>query len=452
MVCVCVLSGLMLSACNDDDHHDTTELTPPPVENALTDCMWQGGPTSKSNTGLDKMNFAYPDTNVNYWSSEFTIPEGAKVYVDGDFPYARHTSLVSYTAEGERVNSLRDIEIEPKQGVTNPFLIGNDRMDQNRGYQAEIKLGDLPAQPEKNTLYAPKTASNEVAILYRIYVPNKGLDDKAGVSFPRYRVVLANGETKTGEEVCDVLKVKKTPVQNVNAPPEYLMVYDKLRPVLGTGYPARQQPKWFKTFNAVDNFLCIFQAYPDGKPCEGRSPQSIMNQWATPDNEYVLAATSRELGKVVVLKGKLPTTTKTYHNDLVVNNSDMRYWSVCTNEMYTSATNYCLYDEQIKTDQAGFYTIVVANPEDRPNNAIEECGINYLQQSPRGDGYDKAIAGDGHADLGMLLIRNLLPNGEFKQTIQNVKTSGDEKTIMGDYAPDIQYSSREDFEALGCKK
>ncbi|WP_234857005.1 hypothetical protein [Acinetobacter junii] len=442
-----LLSGLMLAACNDSNNDGTSVETSP---NQLTDCMWQDGPTSESGSGEDKMNFAYPDSNVYYWSSEFTIPEGAKIHLEGDFPYARHTSLVSYTATGERVNSLRDIEIVPNKGVVNPFIIGNNRMNKKRGFQAEIKLGDLPEIPEKNTLYAPKTDTNKVAVIYRIYVPNKGMDKKAGVSFPRYKVVLANGEIKTGAEVCDVLNVKKSRIQNENVPAAYIPVYNQLKPFFGIGYPARQEPKWFKTFNAEFNFRCIFQFFDDNKPCEGRTPESIMNQWATPDNEYVLAATSRELGKVIMLRGKLPTTTKTYNNDVIVNNSDMRYWSICTNEMYTSATNYCLFDEQIKTDDNGYYTIVVSTSEDKPNNAVQACGYNYLQQSSRGDGYDQAIVGDGHSDLGMLLIRNLLPNDSFKQTVQSVKVSGTEKDIMGDYAPDITYMSKEDFELKGC--
>lgn len=447
-----VLSCLMLTACNDSNDHDDAQVITPPVvtPTPVTDCMWQEGPTSKSGTGEDKMNYAYPDTNVNYWSSEFTIPEGAKIYLDGDYPYSRHSSLVSYTAAGERINSLRDYEIEPNRGVSNPFIVGNNRLNKERGYQVEVKLGDKPATAEKNTLYAPKTESNQVALLYRIYVPNKGYAEKAGVSFPRYKVVLASGETKTGADVCNVLKVKKERIQNENVPAQYIPLYNALKPVFGTGYPARAKPTWFKTFNAEFNFRCIFQYFDDKKACEGRTPQSIMNQWATPDNEYVLAATSRQLGKVITLRGKLPTTTPTYNNDPIVKDSNMRYWSVCTNEMYTSATNYCLYDEEIKTDKDGFYTIVVSNPEDRPKNANELCGISYLEQSPRGDGYDKAVAGDGHTDLGMLLIRNLLPNDNFAQTVQKVKESGTEKAIMGDYAPDITYMSKEDFEAKGC--
>lgn len=456
LLATALLSCMALTACNDHDDSDQLVISPP-IEQ-LNDCMWQEGPTSKSNTGADLRNFAYPDSNVNYWSSEFTIPEGAKVYLDADFPYARHTSLVSYTADGERVNSLRDFEIQPNTGVVNPFLVGNSRLNKARAYTAEIQLGKLPEKPTVNTLYAPKSSSNEVAVLYRIYVPNKDLDAKAGVSFPRYRVVLANGEVKTGKDVCQVLKVKARQIQNENVPAVYIPTYDAYRPLFGTGYPARAEPKWFKTFNAVDNFKCIFQLYETG--CEGQQPESIMNQWATPDNEYMVAATSREHGEVLVLRGKLPTTTKTYYGDAVVNASQLRYWSICTNEMYTSATNHCLYDEQItRFDKDGFYTMVVSTAADRPKNAIESCGISYLEQSPRGDGYytvdknssDYDVAKDkGHSDLGMLLIRNLLPAEDFKQTLQNVSTNGTEKQILGDFAPDMTYMSKAEFEAQGC--
>lgn len=456
IIATALLNCFILSACNNDDVSEEQTHTTTPPTTQLSDCMWQAGPDSKSNTGADLRNFAYPDTNVTYWSSEFTIPQGAKVYLDGDYPYARHSSLVSYTADGVRVNSLRDFEIEPNPGVTNPFLVGNSRLNKQRGYTTEVKLGELPTVAERNTLYAPKTANNEVALLYRVYVPNQGYDEKAGVSFPRYRVKLANGEFKTGSEVCDVLKVKKRQIPNQNAPEVYIPTYDAMRAKFGLGYPARPTAKWFKAFNATDNFKCIFQLYT----CEGQQPESIMNQWATPDNEYMVAATSRELGKVLVLRGKLPSTSKTYHNQAVVNSSNLRYWSICTNEMYSSATNHCLFDEQItQFDQDGFYTIVVSNPEDRPNNAIESCGITYLEQSPRGDGYytvDKsspdydASKDNGHSDLGMLLIRNLLPEQSFEQTLQKVRINGTEKQILGDFAPDIHYSSKADFEAKGC--
>ncbi|WP_206130144.1 hypothetical protein, partial [Stenotrophomonas indicatrix] len=139
-------------------------------------------------------------SNVTYWSSEFTVPEGAKVMIDGDYPYSRHFSLVSYTAKGERVNSLLDAAILPNQGSINPFVVGNNRLGKARSYSAQLQLGDLPTNPLNNTLYAPKTVDGKVAILYRVYVPNKNMDIKGNVSFPRFKVQLANGEVKKGQD------------------------------------------------------------------------------------------------------------------------------------------------------------------------------------------------------------------------------------------------------------
>lgn len=69
-----LVSALSMTACNDSDD---TELNSNPSnpDSSLTDCMWQDGPNSKTNSGEDPLNFAYPDTNVSYWSSEFTVPE-----------------------------------------------------------------------------------------------------------------------------------------------------------------------------------------------------------------------------------------------------------------------------------------------------------------------------------------------------------------------------------------
>ena len=444
-----VLSCLMLTACNDSNDHDDVQVITPPatIPTPTTDCMWREAATSRSHTGADPENFAYPDTNVNYWASQFTIPEGAKVYLDGDYPYARHSSLVSYTAAGERVNSLRDVEIVPNQGVTNPFIIGNNRLDKARGYQAEIKLGNQPTTPEQNTLYAPKTETNDVAVLYRIYVPNKGYNLQAGVSLPRFKVVLANGEEKRGNDVCQVLKVKNQGISKAAITSKELFTS-----LVGTqnslGFPAQTIPKWYTAYNGPANVACIYKL-KGLTQCEGFQTERKLNHWATPDNEYVFATLSRDLGKVAILRAKAPTTTKTLNNDAIVSNADMRYWSICTNELASTATNYCLYDEEVtKRDADGYYNIVVSLPEDRPNNATESCGYHYLESSPRGAGYPELGAKNNH--LNFLLMRHLLPSPSFKNSIQNTKIWGDEEQVMGEYLPKITYTSKTDFEAKGC--
>ncbi|WP_445403579.1 hypothetical protein [Acinetobacter vivianii] len=443
-----VLGSMGLTACNDNGNSNYVSSQPSKTE--LTDCMWQDAVSSKDGTGgTNAMNYAYPDSNVTYWSSEFTVPKGAKVFIEGDYPYARHMSLVSYTAAGERVNSLLDAEIKPNDGVINPFVVGNNRLNKERGYKTELVLGDLPVSPKQNTLYAPKTDSNSVVLIYRVYVPNKGYNIKGGADFPRYKVQLANGEIKTGSDVCSVLNVKKKALDKALSLPleQSLALYNKQSYV---GFPAQVNPTWYTAYNGPANLGCIYKY--NMNQCEGFQTVRKLNQWATPDNEYTFSVTSRKLGKVIVLKGKLPQIAATYENEATLARGDIRYWSICTNELISTATNFCIYDEQIKhKDKDGFYTLVVSLPEDRPTNATEECGVAYLPLSERGDGYTGPDAAEkGHNDLGFLIMRNLLPYQNFNQAIQNTKVWGDEKAVMGEYLPDISYTSREDFEAKGC--
>lgn len=444
-----VISGLALTACNDSSDGSTIVVDNP--ESELTDCMWQDSATSQDGTGgANPMNYAFPDSNVTYWSSEFTVPEGANILIEGDYPYARHTSLVSYKTTGERVDSLLDAQIKPNKGSINPFIVGNNRLSKERGYKAELVLGDMPASPKENTLYAPKTATNEVVLLYRVYLPNKGLDAKAGVSFPRFKVQLANGETKTGTEACSALKVKKKALDKVLSVPleTSLALYNKQPHV---GFPAQKIPTWYTAYNGPANISCIYKHNID--KCEGVEAKRIVNHWATPDNEYTYAVISRKLGKVVVLKAKLPQIAPTTNNEPTLAQGDIRYLSICSNELISTATNFCINDEQLKhKDKDGYYTVVVSRPEDRPTNAKDECGISYLALSERGDGYTGADAEEkGHTDLGFLIMRNLLPYPHFNQAIQDTKVWGDEKSVMGDYLPSITYTSKEEVEALGCQ-
>lgn len=140
IVLTALLSTAGLTACGGGSDDSTVTVQPEPPS-ALTDCMWQNSFSSKSGTGEDPLNIAFPDSNVNYWSSEFAVPEGAKVTIDGDYPYSRHFSLVSYTAEGLRVNSLLDAAIAPNKGSVNPFVPGNSRLDKNRAYTSSAGTG-----------------------------------------------------------------------------------------------------------------------------------------------------------------------------------------------------------------------------------------------------------------------------------------------------------------------
>ena len=49
-----------------------------------------------------------------------------------------------------------------------------------------------------------------------------------------------------------------------------------------------------------------------------------------------------------------------------------------------------------------------------------------------------------------LIIRNMLPAPDFAQAIQRIEKSGTEAQVMGDYFPHGTYTSKADFEKLGC--
>ena len=61
------------------------DTTKPGVPGPRT-CFWALGPFS----GDPYLNIAWPDTNTFYWASKFTVPQGAKLQLEGQFAHARY--------------------------------------------------------------------------------------------------------------------------------------------------------------------------------------------------------------------------------------------------------------------------------------------------------------------------------------------------------------------------
>ena len=122
---------------------------------------------------------------------------------------------------------------------------------------------------------------------------------------------------------------------------------------------------------------------------------------------------------------------------------EVRYWSITTNESFvTTSVLDGVYDEQIPLDDDGYYTIVVSREEDRPINAYERYGVKWLNWGDNGDAA-------GNLDDGMLIYRHMLASPNFEYAIQKVDEILTEEAVMGEYFPETQYMSKEEFEALG---
>lgn len=145
-------------------------------------CFWARGPVSAD----PYINVAYPDAATFYWAAVFTIPEGARLHLEGNFPRSRYMSLISYDSQGVPIESVADYLIPPNPGAVNPFLPGADRTSTNRGYRLAVVDAKPPAnQPigmnlrgqTRDTLNAPKYGTQgQQTILYRIYVGDKGTE------------------------------------------------------------------------------------------------------------------------------------------------------------------------------------------------------------------------------------------------------------------------------------
>jgi hypothetical protein len=354
----------------------------------------------------------------------------------------------------------------------------------------ELPRNDLyavPNVPFRETING-QTYENWILVL-RIYVPDKGLDLDGGVPLPEPELTLADGTVLSGQALCDAVDSEsKDRIKHGAGPrlpdPATLVIdqrtYQALRHperlsapcnVLATGcptnytlppalvqvprpvdaitFPATDPPTWR---GAYDRRYQL-QLYT-GNDAPGANnvnpPKNEGGFFPNMHNNYVRVALNRNHGKVVVMRARLPKSPKTWNGQatLPTDTFQTRYTSLCLNEsMRSTRVMDCVFDEEMPTDQRGFFTVVISRAEDRPSNASQGCGRAWIEWSPRGDGEDEPLR---DPDFGLLGMRNMLPDPSFAEAIQNTQTPGDERQVMGDYLPTVTYMSPADVENAGC--
>lgn len=399
-----------------------------------SDCLWVHTFTADDTDD----NYAFPDSGALYWAAAFTVPDGAELDLVGEFAHARYQSLNSYDlTTNAPVDALNDVSTKPDAGSSNPYLPGARRTGEaGRSYAVHVSTAPVPATDRAdNTLYAGVAGQTSQLVLYRLYLPDAGRDITGGVGLPQPRLTMPDGEVLDGAEACEALQASTEKPYVATLPMStYLALRDQ--PGKPATFPAKADPHWLSFYNVQFGIQCTYFDL-----CSGTPPR-IQSQYANIDNKYVSAQVSRGFGPVLTLRGKLPVTPSTLEGQPVMARKvDMRYWSLCSNEsMATTRVEACVNDEDVITDAAGYYTIVVSRPEDRPARATERCGVTWLAWPERGDGA-------GHLDDNFLLLRNMLPSPHFTQAVQHTQVPGDERAVMGEYLPTSTYGSVEDFTA-----
>jgi hypothetical protein len=238
------------------------------------------------------------------------------------------------------------------------------------------------------------------SVVYRVYLPNEGLDPTGGAGLPDVRLVNESG---------DATKI----VTCANPGPSQAAL------------------------DTVNNFDRPVQP-PPPTPIFIRPAQSSVNLFPNPDNVYVATTVSYQPGRVVVVRGKAPTFPDTRHGVLITGDEQVRFWSMCTNELRKPyPVTECSADDETSLDANGFYTYVISTPEDRPADTPSTAGSTWLDW--------------GATDVPvLLLLRHMLASSSFAQSATHVEPGTLAADVMGDFAPHGMYCEKAAFEQGGA--
>lgn len=442
------------------------------VGGTLTNCFFKYGPT-----GSDPLNNrAFPDAGAIYWAAIFVRPPGAKVEMEGLYPYSRFMSFISYDKAGLYVDGTADYMIDPDAGSVNTFRTGAKRYatpEDQRRYTVEVRLAEKPAelplvqnagQPPRNYLYSlpsknrwddKKTGNPVESILYRIYIPDRGMDYAGGLPVPTVKVTLADGTVMRGREACDTLRSNPMSPEEVFAPNLAALVmplpkWKELSAPKGVPptFPARYPADWRGAYDPAYN-LDQFALKPiDYSDLSVPTPNKVGGSYyPNVFNTYMRTFINREIGKVVVMRFKPWKSVKTYNHAPVFESSgaEMRFWSISLSESQaTTRVMDGVFDEEFPVNPDGYVTFVASSEKDRPKFATPECGVGWANWKMRGDGV-------GNSGFGWLSIRNMLPEPGTSDNFFALKRPGDERQVLGEHYPNLKYDKdAAEFDALGC--
>ncbi|MGH7818634.1 MAG: hypothetical protein ACREQ9_02580, partial [Candidatus Binatia bacterium] len=387
-----------------------------------------------------------------YYASEYVAVPGTKLVIRGEYPRARYASFNVYDALNRPLDGLADVNIQALPGSTNPFVVGNDRNASPREYEIEIRFEPKPASPAPNTIYAgegqPVGANRPPnfsgLILYRIYLPDPGADDQGDVGLPRVSIVADAVDASVdlpGDEAC--AQFRELPASGLDAAARQADFPKELRPLLPRT-PGQNPPVWhpFRAFNTALGQLFFENDLlaPIGGPEIARAipPLGSGGFLSNIDNDYMYTAANLAYGDVLVIRGKAPTFPDT-STATTMPAGDVRYWSICSNDPYSTRFIACLFDADVELDADGSYTIVLSPQDVKPADAT-----NWIAWGPQ------------HSNA--VIYRQMLPDSGSSQSLRTClrslpnENAQDPNVIdcMGDYAPTATYCSLADFEAGSC--
>jgi hypothetical protein len=134
--------------------------------------------------GENFLNVATPDTNTTYWLIPIDLRLWPSVIFRGTYPHARAFNFTTYTATGSLIGTIADAQIRPDAGSVNPFAAPSPTPQTYT--VAIIGIGGAA-----NSLNGG--GGGLVFVIYRVIVPDQGLNRAGGVDLPSVAVRGAGG-------------------------------------------------------------------------------------------------------------------------------------------------------------------------------------------------------------------------------------------------------------------
>jgi hypothetical protein len=317
---------------------------------------------------LDTTNVAFPDEAATYWVTRYEGVPGAEIVIRGRYPDARYFSFHIYDEALRPIAAVADFETTP---------------DGSGGYTTGF------------TFDAPQSG----ALIYRVYVSGVPGDPAGGVPLPEISLKVSGREEELALGQCEPV-----PPSTGGA------VNDAVK---RSNYPA-DGPRGFEVGTTDPPTTTRFYRLVPG---------TNGGFWSNMHIAYLTTRFARrdDGRELLIYRFKAPTAP-----------GQVRYWSVCQNETATQRFVECLADYEAVVDEAGFVTVVISDPEEKPANAP-----NWLPWG--GPYYD-----------GLVIYRHMLPAPDFAEAIQNVPEGTPAADVMGEYFPEVAYCSKETFEAGGA--
>ena len=353
---------------------------------STSNCSWG------ARSGADTANIADPDTSANYWSYDYTATPDTELIIKGTYPHARYFSFIVYQEDTAPITSIYDAEIQPDPGSGNPF-VGPVAKHAPENYTMTVLFTAPPAEPAPNTLYAGQTTVDGTtttnvggSILLRTYVPvNEATSPQGSVPFPTVTWETTSGTVLSAGAACARTALDTDVIaQELNS---------QSFPVEESG--SSTAVTWGRTASTGVGF-------------------------PNPQNAYLTATISREDGDLVVVHALAPTFPNTSKGVSVYTPSQLRYWSLCTNNEATQVIS-CVPDYEVPLVH-GYCTYVISDPSVRPKNATTKDGVAWL---PWGSTDTESV----------VLLRNMLPASTFTQAAQNVSSASGAPSARAGHGP-----------------